>query len=69
MTKETKIERVLRELSDMREFYKKIPKIKESDKDYSSDKKGERKERLTYNYLSQFFVFRGKINRVKFSYG
>lgn len=36
MTKETRIEKVVREISDMFEFFKKIPKIKESNKKYSA---------------------------------
>lgn len=39
MRKETKIEKTVRELSDMYEFFKKIPKIKESKKEYTSEKK------------------------------
>ncbi len=36
MTKETKTEKVVREISDMFEFFKKIPKVKESNKKYPS---------------------------------
>lgn len=39
MTKETKIEKTIRELSDMNEFYKKNSKIKESKTIYSDERK------------------------------
>lgn len=34
---ETKIEKVMRELSDLYNFYKKIPKVKKSKNTYASD--------------------------------
>lgn len=42
MKKETKIEKVVHELSDLYNFYKKIPKVQESKSTYYGNRKSEK---------------------------